>query len=143
MQLLCPVTCGEKPPMKSISLPTPFKYNSQHKCADMAEGAINLIADYLFPAAPGARQRGDVRIAGEEADVTADGFAWLVPGSWRKSALLTWRGWGQERDGSDISGHSGTTNAVAISASVSGTGILPLLTLPGLKGCILIEGFAT
>lgn len=72
MQLLCPVTCGEKPPMKSISLPTPFKYNSQHKCADMAEGAINLIADYLFPAAPGARQRGDVRIAGEEADVTAD-----------------------------------------------------------------------
>lgn len=38
----------------------------------MAEGAINLIADYLFPAAPGARQRGDVRIAREEADVTAD-----------------------------------------------------------------------
>lgn len=38
---------------------------------------------------------------------------------------------------------AGTINAVAISASVSGTGILPLLTLPGLKGCILIEGFAT
>lgn len=62
---------GEQLFTKSFSLSTPYKYRNHHSCADTVEGAINLIADY-FSAAPGARQRGDVRVVWEEADVTAD-----------------------------------------------------------------------
>lgn len=62
---------GEKLSTKSFSLSAPYKYRSHHSCADTAERAINLIADYLS-AAPGARQRGDVRVVWEEVDVTAD-----------------------------------------------------------------------
>lgn len=49
-------THTEKLSTKSFSLSTPYKYKSHHSHADMAEGAINLIADY-FSAAPGTRQR--------------------------------------------------------------------------------------
>lgn len=64
-------TRGEKLSTESFSLSTPYKYRSHHSRADAAEGAINLIADY-FSAAPGARQRGDVRVVWEEVDVAAD-----------------------------------------------------------------------
>lgn len=54
--------CGGKVSTKSLSFSTPLKYSSQHNGADVAAGAINLIADYLLPAASGTRQRGDVRM---------------------------------------------------------------------------------
>lgn len=85
-------------------LSAPYKCRSHHSCADVAGGAINLIADH-FSAAPGARQRGDVRAGWEEGEVTAeglkdvkaDGSAWLVPRSFRKSSL-PWRSWDHKGD---------------------------------------------
>jgi len=65
-------TCGEKLSMKSLSLSTPLKYSSQHNGADVAVRTINLLADYLFPATSGTRQRGDVRMPWEEVYVTSD-----------------------------------------------------------------------
>ena len=64
-------THSEKLSIKSFSLSAPYKYRSHHSCADTAEGAINLIADF-FSAAPGTTQRGDVRVVWEEVDVRAD-----------------------------------------------------------------------
>lgn len=78
------VTPQNAPMVKNCPQPpflcTPYKYRSHHSCADMAEGTINLTADY-FSAAPGARQRGDVGVGWEQGDVTADG---------QMMALLGW-----------------------------------------------------
>lgn len=62
---------GKKLSTKSFSLSVPCKYRSHHSCADTAEGAINIMANYVS-AAPGIRQREDVRAVWEEGDVTAD-----------------------------------------------------------------------
>lgn len=90
----------------------------------MAEGAINLIADH-FSAAPGARQRGDVRAGWEEGEVTAeglkdvkaDGSAWLVP---RAAGRTLCHGGVGITKGMWISGHA----TKALSGNVSGTGIV-------------------
>lgn len=120
---------GEKLSTKSFSLLPPYKYRSHHSCADTAEGAINLIADY-FSAAPRARQRrgcqGSLGRGRCDSCLTADGFAWLVPKSWRKSALPMWRSWDQKRDVTILDTQCQATKTLAVSANVSGTGILPL-----------------
>lgn len=119
-------------------LSAPSKYRSHHSCADLAEGAINLTADY-FSAAPGTRQREDVRAGWEEGDVTADGLAWLVPGSWRKNSLPAWRSWGQKGDVGFLDMQCLATKALCVSACVSGTGIVAPCPLPGWGGWTFLE----
>lgn len=73
----------------------------------MAEGAINLIADY-FSAAPGTRQRRDVRAVWEEVDMTADWQLMALPGWCLRAGgrVLSQHGGFGSGKGCDISGHT-------------------------------------
>lgn len=75
--------------------------------------------------------------------MTADGFAWLVPRSWRKNSLPAWKSWDQKGDVGFLDMQFLATKALCVSACVSGTGIVSPCPLPGWEGWAFLEVWVT